>query len=275
MHGTEMNTSVSRRLLAIVLAALTLLVAGCQTGREPDPTIGWTPDRLYAEAKDELASGNYAQAIKYLQKLESRYPFGRWAQQAQLELIYAHYKDNERALALAAADRFVRLHPNHPALDYVHYMKGLINFNDQSGLLANLGGQDLSERDLAAARDAFDAFGVVVRQYPESKYAADSRDRMAYLVNAMAAGEVHIARYYFERGAYIAAANRAQSAVRQYERTPAIEEALYIMYRAYDELGMDELRDNAKRVLEANFPDSQFMANGFPRENRRWWQVWR
>lgn len=270
-----MNTSVLRRPLAILLAALILLVAGCQTGREPDPTIGWTPDRLYAEAKDELASGNYAEAIKFLQKLESRYPFGRWAQQAQLELIYAQYKDDERALALAAADRFIRLHPNHPALDYVHYMKGLINFNDQSGLLANLGGQDLSERDLAAARDAFDAFGVVVRQYPESKYASDARDRMAYLVNSMAAGEVHIARYYFERGAYIAAANRAQSAVRQYQQAPAVEEALYIMYRAYDELGMDELRDNAKRVLEANFPDSEFMANGFPRENRRWWQVWR
>lgn len=270
-----MNTSVLRRLLAIVLVALTALVAACQTGREPDPTIGWTPDRLYAEAKDELSSGNYAEAIKFLQKLESRYPFGRWAQQAQLELIYAQYKDSERALALAAADRFIRLHPNHPALDYVYYMKGLINFNDQSGLLANLGGQDLSERDLAAARDAFDAFRQVVEKYPESKYASDSHDRMAYLVNSMAAGEVHIARYYFERGAYIAAANRAQSAVRQYQQTPAIEEALYIMYRAYDELGMDELRDNAKRVLLANFPDSELMETGFVRENRRWWQVWR
>ncbi|MFA7503590.1 MAG: outer membrane protein assembly factor BamD [Burkholderiaceae bacterium] len=270
-----MNTSVLRRPLALVLVALAVLLAGCQTGREPDPTIGWTPDRLYAEAKDEIASGNFGEAINYLQKLESRYPFGRWAQQAQLELIYAQYKDNERALALAAADRFIRLHPNHPALDYVHYMKGLVNFNDQSGLLANLGGQDLSERDLAASRAAFDSFRQVVEQYPESKYASDSRDRMAYLVNAMAAGEVHIARYYYERGAYIAAANRAQSAVRQYQRTPAIEEALYIMYRAYEELGMDELRDNARRVLLANFPESELMENGFPRENRRWWQVWR
>ncbi|MCO5119852.1 MAG: outer membrane protein assembly factor BamD [Burkholderiaceae bacterium] len=270
-----MITSILRRPLALALVALTMLIAACQTGREPDHTIGWTPDRLYAEAKDELSSGNYGEAIKYLQKLESRYPFGRWAQQAQLELIYAQYKDNERAQALAAADRFIRLHPNHPALDYVHYMKGLVNFNDQSGLLANLGGQDLSERDLAAARDAFDSFRVVIQQYPESRYAGDARDRMAYLVNAMAAGEVHIARYYFERGAYIAAANRAQSAVRQYQQTPAIEEALYIMYRAYDELGMDELRDNAKRVLLANFPDSAFMENGLPRENRRWWQVWR
>lgn len=270
-----MNTPVLRRLLTLALLALAVLAAGCQTGREPDRTIGWTPDRLYAEAREEMAAGNHAEAIKYLQKLESRYPFGRWAQQAQLDLIYAQYKDSERARALAAADRFLRLHPNHQALDYVYYMKGLINFNEQSGLLANLGGQDLSERDLAAARDAFDAFRQVVEKYPDSRYASDSRERMTYLVNAMATGEAHIARYYFERGAYVAAANRAQAVVRQYQRSPAVEEALYIMYRSYAELGMDGLRDDAQRVLTANFPDSNLLRDGFSRERRRWWELWR
>lgn len=270
-----MKHSVVRRQLVLAVVAFGVFAAGCQTGREPDPTIGWTPDRLYAEAKGEVAAGRYAEGVKYLRKLESRYPFGRWAQQAQLDLIYAHYKDNERGLALAATDRFIRLHPDHAMLDYVYYMKGLINFNDQGGLLANLGGQDLSERDLAAARDAFDAFRTVVSRYPESRYAGDAHERMRYLVNAMASGEVHIARYYFERGAYVAAINRAQSVVSQYQQAPAVEEALYILYRAYAELGMDELRDDALRVLDANFPDSELRKTGFARIDRRWWQVWR
>lgn len=241
----------------------------------PDPTIGWSPDRLYAEAKDEISSGNYTRAVELLDKLESRYPFGRWAQQAQLEIAWSRYKDGERALALTSIDRFIRLHPEHPALDYALYLKGLINFNEQQGLLASLGRQELAERDLQAAREAFDTFKQLVSRFPDSKYAPDAEARMNYLVNSMARGEMLIARYYLQRGAYVAAANRAQNVIRQYQQAPAVEDALAILVQAYDRLGMDELRDDAKRVLDRSFPDSKAMSRVLTDDNRRWWQVWR
>lgn len=252
-----------------------LLVAGCASTDGLDSTLGWTPEKLYAEAKGEMSSGNWPASIKLLEKLESRYPFGRWAQQAQIDLAYAHYKDNERALALAAVDRFLKLHPNHQSLDYVHYLKGLINFNEQQGLLANLGGQDLSERDLRAAREAFDAFKEVLTRWPDSKYAEDATARMRYLVNSMAQGELHIARYYFRRGAFVAAANRAQTVVKQYRETPSVEDALYIMYASYDRLGLADLRSDTERVFKLNFPKSDLLARGFDIDDRRWWQLWR
>lgn len=266
---------LARILGSIVTALLVATLIGCGTTDPPDNTIGWTPEKLYAEAKDNLNSNAWAAAIKLLEKLEARYPFGRWAQQAQLDLAYAHYKDGERALALAAVDRFVKLHPNHASLDYVYYLKGLINFNEQQGFIANLGGQDLSERDLRAAREAFDSFKEVITRWPDSKYAPDSTARMRYLVNSMASGEVHIARYYYRRGAYVAAANRAQSVVRQYQQTPAVEEALYLLTMAYEKLGMDDLRADAERVLKLNFPESTLLAQGLPELDRRWWQLWR
>ncbi len=250
-------------------------LAACSTADPPDPTLGWTPERLYAEAKDEMSSGNWEAAIKLLEKLEARYPFGTWAQQAQFDTAYAHYKDGERALALAAIDRFLKLHPNHEMLDYALYLKGVVNFNEQQGLLASLGGQDLSERDHAASRESFDAFKQLVTRFPDSKYAPDAHARMEYLVNSMARGQVHVARYYYLRGAYVAAANRAQEVVRQFGNAPAVEEALYLLVRSYDELEMPELRDDAQRVMLKNFPDSELLTKGLPQDDRRWWQVWR
>ncbi len=260
------------RLAAAAIAAL--LAAGCSTSEPPDPTLTWTPERLYADARDDMEGGRWDAAIKTLEKIESRYPFGRWAQQAQIDTAYSHYRQGDRALALAATDRFLKLYPNHESLDYVYYLRGLINFNEQQGWIARLGGQDLSERDLKAARDAFDAFKQVVTRFPESRYAADSETRMKYLVNAMASGEVHIARYYFRSGAYVAAVNRAQSAIRSYPQAPAIEEALYILMVSQDRLGLPALRDDTRRVLERNFPDSPWLAGG-PASDRRWWQIWR
>lgn len=271
-----MGSRLYRRVCSAAFAAAVLLLAACGTGKDADPTIGWSADRLYSEAKDEMASGNFGEAVKLLEKLESRYPFGRWSQQAQIDIAYAHFKDNERALALAATDRFLKLHPNHPALDYIHYLRGLINFNEQQGLLANLGGQDLAERDLKAAREAFDSFRTVVSRYPESKYAADSADRMRYLVNSMATGEVYIARYYFRRGAFVAAANRAQGVVRQYQQTPAVEEALGIMMASYERLGLDDLAEGTKRVLARNYPGSPYLSDASRSvAGPKWWQFWR
>ena len=267
-------TSNALRLCAAI-AAIVATLAACGTSTSSDQTVGWPPDRLYAEAKDEIAVGNYDRGIQYLEKLESSYPFGRWAQQAQLEIAWAHYKAGERALALAAVDRFLRLHPEHPALDYALYLKGLINFNEQQGLTAWLGNQDLAERDLQAARDAFDTFKQLVTRFPESKYTPDAEARMVYLLGSMARGEMLIARYYFQRGAYVAAANRAQVVVRQYQQAPAVEEALAILVLSYDRLGMEDLRDDAKRVLERNFPDSDVVSRVQAADDRSWWQVWR
>lgn len=259
----------------IAAAIVTLVVTGCSTKEPPDPTLGWSPERLYADARDDMDGGRWDTAIKTLEKLEARYPFGRWAQQAQIDTAYAHYRQNERALALAATDRFLKLYPNHDSLDYVYYLRGLINFNEQTGWIARLGGQDLSERDLKAARDAFDAFKEVVTRFPDSKYAPDSEARMKYLVNSMASGEVHIARYYFRSGAYVAASNRAQSAIRSYPQAPAVEEALYILMASQDRLGLADLRDDTRRVLERNFPNSRWLAGGAGTDDRRWWQIWR
>jgi len=263
-----------RRLL-VWLAALALMLGGCGTDDQRDPTLGWSAEKLYAEAQDEMRSGRYGAAIKMLERLEARYPFGRWAQQAQIDIAYAQFKDNERALALASTDRFLKQFPAHPALDYVYYLRGLINFNEQQGWLASLGGQDLSERDLRAARDSFDAFREVVTRFPESKYAADAEARMKYLVNAMASGEVHIARYYFTRGAWVAAINRAQGAIAQYPQAPAIEEALYITMQAYERLGLEDMRKDTERVMRANFPRSALLSGGLREVERRWWQVWK
>ncbi len=255
----------------LFLACLT--VSGCGTLDQADETVGWPPDKLYSEARKEIEGRNWTNAIKLLEKLESRYPFGRWAEQAQLQIAYSHYRNNERVLGVAALDRFLKLHPNHPALDYAFYLKGVINFNEQEGLFAALGGQDLSERDLQAARDSFDAFRILVTRFPDSRYAADARDRMAYLIDAMAKGEIAVARYYFRRGAYVAAANRAQGVIRQFPDAQATGEALFILAESYDKLGMPELRDDTRRVREKNFPGATDPSAASA--DRPWWKIWR
>src|SRR4029079_12570079 len=172
-------------------------------------------------------------AVKYLEKLEARYPYGRFAQQAQLDIAYAHWKAGERALAITAAERFIKLYPNHANVDYAYYLKGLVNFNEGGGLLSFLDNPDLSERDSKATRESFEAFKELSQRFPDSKYTADAQARMRYLVNSLAQYEVHVARYYMKRGAFVAAANRAQFAVRTYPQAPATEEAVFIMVKAY------------------------------------------
>jgi outer membrane protein assembly factor BamD len=260
-----------------LLIASTLSLSACSLLQmDPiDETRDWSAAKLYTEAKDELNAGGYDKSIQYFEKLESRYPFGTYAQQAQMEIAYAHYRQGDQAQALAAVERFIKLHPNHPNVDYMYYLRGLINFNDKLSVFDFIAHQDLTERDPKAAREAFDSFKLLVERYPNSKYAQDARDRLAYLVNAMAQHDVHVADYYYRRGAYLAAANRAQLVVKDYSQTPAVEDALYIMVRSYDALGMPELRDDAKRVLAQNFPNSQLLANGGRRKDKGpWWKLW-
>jgi outer membrane protein assembly factor BamD len=260
---------------SVLLALAALLLAGCGllSGAPEDETAGWSAQQLYDEAKTAMRRAEWTRAIQHFEKLEARYPYGRYAQQAQLEVAYCHFKDGERALAIAAADRFIKLYPNHAHVDYAYYLKGLVNFNEDQGPLAFLATPDLSDRDAKSAREAFDAFKEVVTRFPESRYAADSAARMRYLVNSLAAHEVHVARYYMKRGAYIAAANRAQYAIRHYPQAPAVEEAMFILVKAYDALGMEALRDDADRVMQNNFPNSAYYKGG-PQKGVPWWRLW-
>jgi outer membrane protein assembly factor BamD len=252
-----------------VTIVLLLLFSGCAL--DPvDETRDWSPDRIYGAAQEELEGRNYQKAIGLYEKLESRYPYGRLAQQAQIEIAYAYWKDGEPAQALAACERFIRLHPQHPNVDYAYYLKGRINFNEDLGLTGYLSEQDMTERDPLAAQEAFDAFKELVRRFPESRYAPDARARMAYLVNALAAAEVNVAEYYLKRGAYVAAVNRAQYALTQYPQAPAVERALRVMVTAYDAMGLVDLRDDAHRTLDANFPDSKVVLG----QRKAWWQFW-
>jgi len=187
--------------------------------------------------------------------------------------VYLVGQDGDAVQAVAACDRFIKLHPNHPNVDYVYYLRGLANFADDLGMLGYLGGQDLSERDPKAARDAFDAFRELATRHPDSRYAPDAVARMNYLLNALASHEVHVARYYMKRSAFVAAANRAQYALKTYPQAPANEEGLVILVRAYDALGLKDLRDDAERVLNKNFPRSKYL-KGNGKSGTPWWQVW-
>ncbi len=263
-----------RSLASLLALFLALFAAGCGLlPEDSDETQGWSANKLYSEAKGAMSDGAYDKAIKYFEKLEARYPYGRFAQQSQLEVAYAYYKQEEKTSAIAACDRFIRLHPNHPNVDYAYYLKGLANFNGDLGLIGYVANQDLTERDPKAARESFEALKELVTKYPESKYAADATARMKYLVNALASHEVHVAHYYMRRGAYVAAINRAQFAVKTYADAPANEEALFIMIRAYDAMGINDLRDDAERVMRKNFPKSEYYARGLNR-SEPWWKLW-
>ncbi len=261
------------RSLAVIVVLLSLL-AGCGgVSKDKDETAGWSASQLYTEARTAMSGSFYEKAIKYFEKLESRYPYGRYAQQAQLEVAYAYYKQNDPASTIGACDRFIRLHPNHPNVDYAYYLKGLANFNGDIGIFDKVSNQDQTERDPKAARDSFLAFKELTGKFPESKYTPDAAARMAYLINALAAHEVNVAKYYLRRGAYIAAVNRAQETLRVYRDAPANEEGLFVLIKAYDAMGMKDLRDDTERVMRKNFPKSVYYERGLDRPEP-WWKLW-
>jgi len=256
-----------------VLLAASLLAA-CASTKEEDKTAAWSPNRIYAEAKDEMSGGGWDKAIPLLEKLEGRAAGTPLAQQAQLDRAYSQYKAGEQAQALATLDRFIKLHPTSPALDYALYLKGIVNFNDNLGMFSFITRQDLSERDQKAAKESFESFRDLATRFPESRYTPDAKARMTYIVNSLAQYEVHVARYYMNRGAYVAAINRAQSAIADYRDVPALEEALFILVRSYDALGMTQLRDDARRVMETNYPQSEYLTRGGKASSKPWWQIW-
>ncbi len=245
------------------------------------PTKYLSVEENYTQAKTELNDGNYESAIKLYETLQSRYPYGRYAQQALLEVAYAYYRQGEAESSVSAADRFIKQYPNNPHVDYAYYVKGLANFNGEINALRSIGGQDPSERDPKATQDSFAAFKDLVARFPNSKYTPDSRLRMQYLVNSLARYELHVASYYLRRGAHIAAANRAQGVLTQYPNSPSTRDALKILAQAYDAMGMTDLRDDARRVLAINsavpahLSDSGETTADEANSGNSWWQIWK
>jgi outer membrane protein assembly factor BamD len=256
-----------------VLMAFALGMSGCGSTAKEDPNSQAALDKLYADAKEDLSSGSYDRAIKSLERIEGRAAGTTMGQQATLDVAWAYYKTNERAQAIATLDRFIKLNPSSPAMDYALYMKGIVNFNEDLGLFGRLANQDVSERDQQASREAMLSFKQLVEQFPESKYSAEATSRIHFITNTLAAYEIHVARYYYNRKAYVAAANRAQSAIAEFQYAPGIEEALFIMGESYDKLGLTQLRDDARRVLDRNFPNSEFASSGGKRK-KPWYQLW-
>jgi outer membrane protein assembly factor BamD len=260
---------------------LLLTLTGCGIFSSPDEkgeAKAEPVEKLYADAKEELDNNNYEKAVKSFESLQSRYPYGRYAQQALLETAYAYYKQKEPESALAAADRFIKQFPNSSHVDYVYYLKGLINFNEDLGLLNGISKEDLSERDPNAARESFRSFKELVTRFPESNYTPDAKLRMQYLINSLANYEIHVAGYYLRRGAYVAAANRAKGVLINFAQTPARREALQIMVQAYDALGMKDLRDDAKRVQDINLVRDGAKhpaVKPTPLNEKSWWEFWK
>ncbi|MGQ7959159.1 outer membrane protein assembly factor BamD [Pseudomonas sp. SP16.1] len=259
----------------LLLIAILALTAACSS-KQPEVDENLSEVELYQQAQADLDNRSYTSAVSKLKALESRYPFGRYAEQAQLELIYAYYKNVEPEAAKSAAERFIRLHPQHANVDYAYYLKGLASFDQDRGLLARFLPLDMTKRDPGAARDSYNEFAQLTSRYPTSRYAPDAKQRMIYLRNLLAAYEVHVGHYYLKRQAYVAAANRGRYVVENFQETPAVGDGLAIMTEAYQRLSLNDLAATSLETLKLNYPEHPSLVDGqfVPREeeadNRSW-----
>ena len=238
-----------------ILGLILLFSYGCASTSDEDPTEGMAVAEIYDEASTELKNGDYERAILLYERLESRFPYGKYAERAQMEIAYAYYKDSEPESAIVAADRFIKLHPNHDNIDYMFYLRGLASYDLSESFLDSLFDVDPSQLDPRSARRAFEYFAELLKKYPKSHYSKDALQRMTLIRNNLAQYEVHVASYYMRRGAYLAAANRGKYVIVNYQRTPAMADALAIMVDAYEKLGMTDLANDSKRILELNYPE--------------------
>ena len=261
-------------LFLALFVALTL--NGCAIFGNPtelDDTKGWQADRIYQEGEAKMTDKDYDKALVYFQKLESRFPNTKYATQAQLEIIYANYKKQDPVSTVAAADRFIKLHPNHPNVDYAYYLKGLATFSER-GIIEKYTVQEISDRDPKALKQSFAALKELVERYPKSKYFKDATQRMVYLVNTLSQSEMHVARYYMKRQAYLAALNRAKYVLEYYPNSISIEEALVISISAYDYMDLQDLKEDTLRVLKTNYPKNPMVLGKVSEDEKVWWKFW-
>ncbi len=251
-------------------AIVALALAGCAGDNERELRSG--AEQVFEKARSAMESGNYRNAITYYEALEARYPFSNQAKQAQLDLIYCYYKNGEREGAIDAATQFERENPTHPRVDYALYMRGLANFRGQRNVLHRMFGVDLARRPPEGARESFSAFSQLLQRFPSSRYAPDARQRMIFLRNRLADHENHVARYYLERGAYLAALNRAKFAMQAYDGAPAVAESLRIMIDSYRALGMEDLAEDTRSVLADSFPAAAVAQR--QEEEKPWYRFW-
>ncbi len=251
---------VMTRIQCLLLLVLALLLGACAFTGDEHEDDERTAASLYRDAKEALDAGDYETAISRLESLEARFPFGRFAQQAQLDIAYAYYKFEEPESAVAAADRFIKLYPRHPRVDYAYYIRGVVKFNQGRSVFDKLPSQDPAKRDPGAARQAFNYFAELVQRFPDSEYAEDAIQRMIYLRNQLARHEIYVAEFYMKREAYLAAANRAKYVIETFQRSPSVADALALLVRAYRKLELPRLAEDSLRVLELNYPDSPQLA---------------
>ena len=244
--------NLNHLLLTIVLL---IGLSGCGPKEEIDPTADWSVERFYQEARAELANGNYLNAIEYYETLESRYPFGKYAMQAQIDVAYAYFKFDEPDSAITAIDRFIKLHPRHPSVDYAYYLKGLVNFERGGTILDVISERDLSEFDRNLLLRAFNDFKLLIQRFPSSKYVTDARKRMVHLRNELARADFNVANYYASRDAWIAVTGRTQYILTHYQGTTVIRPTLELQLKAYRELGLDDLANDTQRIIDLNYGD--------------------
>ena len=247
---------VYSKMRTLTLITISILVSACGPVKEIDETAGWSVERLYNNARAHLDDGQYMTAIERFEKLESRYPFGKFATQSQLDVAYAYYKFGEPESALAAVERFIKLNPRHETVDYAYYLRGLINFNRGGGVLDVFYDRHASDYDRNLLLKSYDDFNLLVRRFPDSRYVEDSRQRMIYLREQLARGDLKIAKYYASRSAWVAVAKRTNAILLDYQGTSVIPAALAIQLEAYEELGLSELAEDTRRIIELNFGNS-------------------
>lgn len=245
------------RLPLLLSLAVLFILSGCASKDDKDQAdlIRETERQLYEKADRQIRSQQWEAGIETLQLIEENFPFGVYAEQAQLELVHAYYRNYEYDAAIANADRFIRLHPRHRNVDYAYYMKGLASFDITGGFLDRFARTDMSERDVSAARESFTYFSQLLSLFPESQYAPDAEKRMIHLRNLLARYQIHVANYYFKRGAYIAAINRGRYVIENFQETPAVPDALAVIVQGYELLGMEDLMNASLDVLRQNYPD--------------------
>lgn len=277
-HAIRMRVpSRSKSLLRLALVVLLALLAGCSIfnrgARKGDPMDTKSVEELYSQGVEAIDKRNFDWAARTFQRLISRFPFGAYTEQSQLNLAYAQYKNNKPDDAYSTINRFIKTYPTQRHVDYAYYLRGLINFNRSAGFFERYIGQDMTKRDQANLRQSFDDFGALLSRYPNSVYAADSRQRMISLRNTMAQSDLNIALYYFKRQAYVASSNRAKDIIEAFPQTPQVGDALAIMYESYAKLGQQQLADDARRVLELNYPEHPALHGKWPHYRSNWWKL--